>query len=167
MANNFLNGNDLMLFVGSSNKVYGYCTSNTFSITRNTEEVSTKSHGQSPATISNGYTWEATTDNLCFYDDAVALRDQFGSNEPVDVIFGRVANTKKGLISEGGDTEAWSVAEAFATGKAILDNLQITADAGGSANYSCTFRGSGAITEIGDPDEAQGAQGNQGNQSNP
>lgn len=151
-ANQFLHGNDLMLFlVGENSTVLGYCTSNTFSITRSTEEVSTKDHGHSPAIVSNGYTWEATTDNLCLYSDIVSLRNQFGDDKPVDIIFGRVANTKKGLTREGGDTAGWASSEAFATGKAILDNLQITADAGSSANYSCTFRGSGTIQEIVEP----------------
>lgn len=148
-ARNWLNGNDLMLL--SDDVVLAYVTNTSFSMSATTEEVTTKDTGWSPKQISNGYTWQITSDALVPADlSALAtLRDALANGTELDIVFTKVSqNTSKGLTNEGGDQSEWTEGTSFASGKGIVAQLDINAEAGSNATYTVQINGSGAISEI-------------------
>lgn len=151
---NYTHGNELMLFVGG--QALAFATSHTFSMNQQTNEISTKDHGEAAAVLGNGYTWEATTENL-FTSDAATLRDACANRTLVTVVLGTPANyNAKGLSTaqaEGAETtglpSAWSApTTAFASGSGLVTSFTVNANAGENATYSATITGSGALTNI-------------------
>lgn len=150
MERNWLNGNDLMLLL-SNDIVLAYVTNTAFSLSATTEEITTKDSGWSPKQISNGYTWQITSDALVPADlSALAtLRDALANGTELDIVFTKVSqNTSKGLTREGGDQTEWTSGTSFASGKGIVAQLDINAEAGSNATYTVQINGSGAISEI-------------------
>ena len=160
---NYTHGNALMLFMNGD--ALGMATSHTFSMNLESESISTKDHGESPATIGQTVTWEITTENLYVPGDANKLRDAMLSKKDVIVVFGTPSgyDTKgegetlsegaKGLSGVGsGSIPKWEpdASDMFAAGHAKITSLTINANAGENATYSATLQGSGAFstTEI-------------------
>lgn len=159
MANSIIHGNSLMLFVGGD--ALAYATSHTFSMNLETNQISTKDHGESPATIGQSVTWEITTENLYTTQDANKLRDAMISKQDVIVVFGRptgydtkgtdesISEGGKGLEGVGaGNISTWApnASDMFAAGRAKITSLSINANAGENATYSATLQGSGAFS---------------------
>lgn len=162
---NYTHGNALMLFIDGSAKAFA--TSHTFSMNQQTNEISTKDHGEAAAVLGNGYTWEVTTENL-FTNDAESLRDACANRKLVSVVFGTPKNyNSKGLSTaqaEGADTSglpsAWEApSTAFASGSGLVTSFTVNANAGENATYSATITGSGALTNISAPAGGSGSQG--------
>lgn len=146
---NFLNGNDLQLFKGGS--ALAYVTNTSFSMSADTEQITTKDTGHAPKTLTNGYTWTITSDSLVpkGLGAILELRNALAHGTELQVIFGTVTeDTSKGLTTEGGDQSGWTSGTPIATGKAIVTQLDINGEAGSNGTYTVTLQGSGAITDI-------------------
>ena len=147
------------MFVGGN--ALAYATSHTFSMNLETDKISTKDNGESPATIGQSVTWEITTENLYTTQDAGKLRDAMLSKQDVIVVFGRptgydtieqgesISEGAKGLAGVGaGSITGWSpnANDMFAAGRAKITSLSINANAGENATFSATLQGSGAFS---------------------
>lgn len=159
-------GNELMLLVGD--KVLGWCTNNSFSMSMSTTEISTKDHGEAAAVIGNSYSWSVTTENL-FSADADALRDACAKRKLVTVVFAKPGNyNDKGLQraqAEGSTATGlptdWDMSNStytFAQGSGYVTSLDVNAAAGENATFSATITGSGSLTNI-EEDEGDNTQG--------
>ena len=149
-----IKGGHLMVFV--NNSPIAFATSHSLSKTMNTQEVSTKDHGDFAAVLPQNITWEITTENLYSLSGYNELNTIFNTMQPVTVQFGEssysqtsaqasiVATTSGGT---GGDN--WTLGTKYETGQAYITSLQVTAGAGDNATFSATFTGTGDLTPTG------------------
>ena len=151
-----IKGSSLMVFMNGN--PIAFATSHSFNKTLNTNEVSTKDHGDYTANIPGNISWEATTENLYSVAGWNAVNDAFKQKHEVVVGFGPAGNyagsvtsTQAGIVgNENGD---WTPATAGTTGvaaveygKALITSLQVTAAAGDNATFTATFTGSGELS---------------------
>jgi hypothetical protein len=152
-----MKGSRLMVFVeGTTAGVYepiGFATSHTLSMTKNTSQVSTKDHGDYPATIGQNITWEVTAENL--YSDAGEGKymELMNSMNTVTLEFAEASEynnygsdeLEKGIVQPEGDNENWTPGSVIARGQALVTSFSINAPAGDNATMSVTFTGTGAL----------------------
>ena len=143
-----LKGSVLMLFYDS--KPIGFATSHSLSMTKNTSQVSTKDHGDYPATIAQNITWEISAENLYSDEGEVTYMTLMNSMDPVSVVFAKASNysnsaAQKGLPLQDPGTE-WTVGDKIAEGQALLTSFTINAPAGENATMSVTLTGTGDLT---------------------
>lgn len=143
-----IKGSKLMVFY--SGAPIGFATSHSLSMTMNTSQVSTKDHGDYPATIAQNITWEITAENLYSEAGEGTYMTIMKSMQPVTLVFAEAANysnttAQKGLPLDDTGSE-WSVGTKIAEGKALLSSFSINAPAGDNATMSVTFTGTGDLT---------------------
>lgn len=130
----------------------GFATSHTFSKTLNTNEISTKDHGDYAAVLPQNITWEATTENLYSLGGYKKLNDAFKQHKQVTVYFGETnyvdPGEEVGIVADGISANSWTREGFGEEGQAYITSLQVTAAAGENATMSATFTGTGALTEI-------------------
>lgn len=148
MSTNIIRGSELQLFYNG--KTLAYATSHTLTMTAETSAISTKDHGINTSNNVTALSWEVTAENLFTDDEFDMLDELYQLGEPIDIVLAKVSNfSTKGLVSTGGDVQAWQFdAHNYRTGKAIISNLSVNANAGENATYSITLTGTGALTKI-------------------
>lgn len=153
-----IKGGHLMVFV--NNTPIAFATSHSFSKTLNTQEISTKDHGDYAAVLPQNISWEITTENLYSLTDYQTLNNTFNQKQEVTVAFGEStysqSSTQEGIVGVQGATN-WALGSFYESGKAYITSLQVTAGAGENATFSATFTGNGSITATGGATGAFGA----------
>lgn len=156
-----IKGGHLMIFMNGA--PLAFATSHTLSKTLNTNEISTKDHGDFAAIVPQNISWEATTENLYSLVGYQALNNAFNTMQPVTIYFGETSydNTavENGIV---GTAETWTTAGFGETGDAYISSLQVTAGAGDNATFTATFTGTGKLVAAGATGAASptGIQGN-------
>lgn len=148
MSNTITRGSELQLFYNGN--TLAYATSHTLTQTAETSSISTKDNGINTSNVVTSLTWEVTAENLYTDDDFDTLDALYQAGEPIDIVLSRVSNfSTKGLVATGGDVQAWaSDSTNYRTGKAIITNLSVNANAGEYATYSITLTGTGALKKM-------------------
>ena len=140
-----IKGGHLMVFL--NNAPIAFATSHSLSKTLNTQEISTKDHGDFGAVLPQNITWEITTENLYSLDGYEKLTKAFGQMQEVTVQFGTSSysqsNTQDSIVGTSEDN--WTVGTDYEEGKAYITSLQVTAGAGDNATFSATFTGNGKL----------------------
>lgn len=141
MANEIINGSDLMVFMGG--KSIAYATSHSLSISAETNDVTSKDSGNgdwSAASIKK-LSWECSTENLYSKEAYSQLYAAMIAKNAVTLVI----DLKEGetLPSDG-----WTPATGGTgyTGSAIITSLEMSAPDGDNATFSATFTGTGALT---------------------
>lgn len=143
-----IKGGHLMVFL--NDEPIAFATSHSLSKTMNTQEISTKDHGDFSAVLPQNITWEITTENLYSLNGYKALNTAFNNMQEVTVYFGETNYTQDGVQNSivGTDPAAtnWTKTGFGESGKAYITSLQVTAGAGENATFSATFTGNGSLT---------------------
>lgn len=155
-----IKGGQLMVFI--DNKPIAFATAHTLNLTRNTQEISTKDHGDATAILPTTQSWEITSENLMSTDGFATVLDAYLNSDEVTVYFG-MTNYKSydegqedGIVGVEGaqwTKEAWPVQGAQAIsdnslnleGKGYITSASVNANAGENATMSITIQGSGKI----------------------
>lgn len=146
--NEIVKGATLMVFLNG--EAIAFATSHSFNKTLNTNEVSTKDHGDWTALIAGNISWEATTENLYSTNGWTAVNTAFKTKEPVTIAFGPTANYNNGngiVDPNGGENNYTPAQTGVEYGKALITSLQVTAAAGDNATFTATFTGTGALSD--------------------
>ena len=142
-----IKGGHLMVFLNGS--PIAFATSHSLSKTLNTQQISTKDHGDTAAVLPQNISWEITTENLYSLAGYQALNTAFNTMQEVTIYFGETSysqNTAQtSIVGVNGATE-WTTGGFGETGKAYITSLQVTAAAGDNATFSATFTGNGSLT---------------------
>lgn len=147
-----LKGSTVLVFIDGN--PIAFATSESLSITPNTTEVSTKSHGLYPSLIVNSIGWTVSVENLASDDGMKALNALVTSaknNTPVHLKFGTPANwTDKGIVNPGPQgPQSWTApSTVLAEGDAILTSYSWNMPAGDNLTMSAEFTGVGELTLI-------------------
>lgn len=144
-----LKGKNLMLFL--SGKALALATSCGIDLTANTEDAASKDSGGWDDPEITGWAWTASSDNICSADEAgsvdlthAALVDLWMAGEPIDVKFGVAKNASDVEVPEAG----WTEPEKGYSGKAIIDNVKITAANKQNATITVSLKGKGALEKF-------------------
>ena len=141
MANEIINGSDLMVFMGG--KSIAYATSHSLTISAETNDVTSKDSGNgdwSSATVKK-FSWECSTENLYSKEAYSQLYTAMIAKSPVTLVI----DLKEGdTLQEQGWTPVAS--GTGYTGSAIITSLEMTAPDGDNATFSATFTGTGALS---------------------
>lgn len=153
-----IKGGHLMVMIEKDNALVpiAFATSHNFSKSLQTQEISTKDHGDYAAVLAQRITWEATTENLYSISGYKMLNDVFKGMKPVKIYFGETNYNQlyeeKGIVEIDGasnwtaQSQAQGMTNNFGEiGNALITSLQVTAGAGDNATFSATFTGSGAL----------------------
>jgi hypothetical protein len=153
--NDIIKGGQLMLMIGGS--TIAFATSHSLSLTRNTQEISTKDHGDASAVLPTTQSWEITSENLMSTDGFATVLDAYLNATQVTVYFGMTnyagyPNQESGIV---GTQSVWSKAQwpsggtsstsLNLTGKGYITSATVNANAGENATMSITIQGSGSI----------------------
>ena len=149
-----IKGGHLMVFVGDN--PIAFATSHSLNKTLNTQELSTKDHGDYAAVLPQNISWEITTENLYSILGYQALNTAFNNRTLVTVYFGESSysqdTTQDSIVAvqgaqgvQGGGTN-WTKAGFGESGTAYITSLSVTAGAGENATFSATFTGSGSLS---------------------
>lgn len=152
-------GSALQLFIndgGSQDVCIGFATSHSLSITTNTNELSTKDHGDYPAVLLTTTTWEVTAENVYATTSMAKLLGYVKNRTKVTVKFAEVGNysQKDGAYSyeavepgiiDNDTKDSWSIGKVIGQGKAYITSYSINASSGDNASISCTFTGCGPL----------------------
>lgn len=132
---------------GVSEKVIGFITANTFSVTPNFEEVVTKSHGDYPAQIPTTISWEITTDAVYSVDGMETLLKAALDRTLLTVKFAHVLNYYNGEGIVDNSNADWVANNNYvlAYGKAYISSYTVNANAGENGSISATLTGNGPI----------------------
>lgn len=139
-------GDELMLFMDG--KSLAYATSHTLTLSTTMQDISSKDHGVFGAQIAGNRTWEISTENL--YTDKYfdVLYDVYLSGKPVTVVFAHAKDYDPvGIIDK---KECWqpdTTSVIYYEGKAVITNLNVTANTGEMSTLSATLTGQGALEQ--------------------
>lgn len=150
-----IKGSKLMVFmkVDSVYTPVAFATSHNLSITMNTSEVSTKDHGDFPATLGQNITWEVTTENLYSRNGESMLWNAMKTMQPVQIQFAEATeynqtSAEKGIVGlQGAQNWTPDSTHTIATGYALITSLSVNAPSGDNATLSATFTGTGELAE--------------------
>lgn len=145
-----IKGGHLMVFL--NNEPIAFATSHSLSKTLNTQEISTKDHGDFSAVLPQNITWEITTENLYSLQGYQALNTAFNNMQEVTVYFGETNyaqgkdKVQNSIVGTNPASTNWTKTGFGESGKAYITSLQVTAGAGENATFSATFTGNGSLT---------------------
>lgn len=143
-----IKGGHLMVFL-EGNPI-AFATSHSLSKTLNTQQISTKDHGDTAAVLPQNITWEVTTENLYSLTGYQALNTAFNNMQAVTLYFGEStysqSTAETSIVEANPAKQNWTTAGFGETGKAYITSLQVTAAAGDNATFSATFTGTGSLT---------------------
>ena len=142
MANEIINGSDLMVFMGG--KSIAYATSHSLTISAETNDVTSKDSGNgdwSSATVKK-FSWECSTENLYSKEAYSQLYTAMIAKNPVTLVI----DLKEG---ETLPEQGWLPVTSGTgyNGSAIITSLEMSAPDGDNATFSATFTGTGALTQ--------------------
>lgn len=143
MANNIIEGSDLMLFLGG--KSIAFATSHKLSISAETTETSSKDNGGSwKSSKVKKLSWTASSDNLYSEDGYEALVTQMVAKTEIQAVFAPKSETADEVPTTG-----WTPTAATGyTGKVIITSIEANAPDGDNATFSVSFEGVGALTKV-------------------
>lgn len=145
-----IKGGRLMIFLDDA--PIAFSTSSTLSKNMNTQQVSTKDHGDFEAVIPQNITWEITTENLYSLQGYTALNTAFNAMKEVTVYFGESnysqSTTQGSIVGNEPPSQNWTKEGFGETGKAYITSLQVTAGSGENATFSATFSGNGSLSVV-------------------
>lgn len=148
-----IKGGHLMVFLNDA--PIAFATSHSLSKTLNTQDISTKDHGDYNAILPQTISWEITTENLYSLSGYAALNTAFNNRQAVTVAFGESTYSQSGtqasiVLPEDAQQNAantnWELSGNYEEGQAYITSLQVTAGAGDNATFSATFTGTGDLT---------------------
>lgn len=146
-----IKGDHLMMFDKNKHS-YAYATSHSLSLTMETQDISSKDHGEYGASEPGKITWEISTENLLTNEDYGYLFDIMLSRQPVTLYWGQKAEMTDSDYAKtvaDGDYAYWSAnTSGLYSGSAILTSLTINANTGERASYSATWTGAGKFAKV-------------------
>jgi hypothetical protein len=155
--NDIIKGGQLMLYIAGIGTI-AFATSHTLSLTRNTQEISTKDHGDASAVLPTTQSWEITSENLMSTDGFATVLDAYLNATELTAYFGMTnyagyPDQEDGIV---GTQDAWSSIQwdddssnsLNLTGKGYITSATVNANAGENATMSITIQGSGTISNI-------------------
>ena len=123
--------------------------------TLNTQEVTTKDHGDSTAVLPTTMTWQVTCENLYSLDGYQKLNYAFRNKLEVELYFGETTYNQTvnqesivGKTATSTMVHNWEAEGYGEKGKALITQLDVTAAAGENATFTATFTGSGDLEEV-------------------
>lgn len=130
MADNFLNGSDLLIYIGANPVAF----SRSCSISMNTAfaDATTKDNNSYSESIPTTRSWECSVDGLAV----------FGSN----IKDFMAAFTAKTLIDIKVSPRNAAASELVYKGKAYIESLEISGEMEDGVTYSVSLKGTGALT---------------------
>ena len=146
MANNYIDGSDLMLFINDNS--IAFATSCKLSINRETVDTTNKDEvgGKWVAKTAKKMSWSMTSENLYANDGSGnTFDDLFAamiSNTAITAVWGYVENSTESAPSANGYTKPTS---CIYSGNVFITSLEANAPAGDNATYSVTFEGTGEL----------------------
>ena len=163
-----IKGGKIMEFIGDTPQPIAFATNHTLSLTRNTQEISSKDHGDATAVLPTTQSWEVTTENLMSAAGYEQVLDAYLNATPLTIYFGasnykNYPTSSQDPASEQGivdvdnaanwNEEAWPSGATLATslnlqGTAYITSLNVNAPNGENATYTATFTGTGQIGRV-------------------
>lgn len=159
-----IKGSQLMIFrhvgtgtAASSWRSIGFATNHQLSIQVSTTQVSTKDHGDYPATLPQTINWTLTAENVYSDVGELAYMKMLQDQEEVELYFAKPNWNANNMGAQGygivagyqapGTTGAdyWTRSSIVAHGKAYVTDFSINAPAGDYATLSVTFTGTGEL----------------------
>lgn len=141
-----IKGGHLMILI--NNEPIAFATSHSLSKTLNTQEISTKDHGDSAAVLPQNKTYTLSTENLYSLTGYKALNTIFENMTLVDVYFGETtysqASGQASIVGVNGTN--WAKSGFGEQGKGYITSLQVTAGAGDNATFSAEIAITGSLT---------------------
>ena len=155
-----IKGGQLMVFL--DNEPIAFATTHTLNLTRNTQEITTKDHGDFTAVLGTNISWEMTSENLMSEDGYKAVLNAFMSGTEVTCYFGLTTydgypDQEDGIVGATAATDWASQSWPGATGstdvskflnlsgKGIVTSAQVNAPAGENATMSITIQGTSKL----------------------
>lgn len=140
MANTFIRGNELYVYMGG--EAVGYATTSSLEITSDTIDTSNKQSGVWASGISGQISWTVSTDALIVKatdgsNSHTAIFDAMVAQDPVEIEFGYGV----------GSGEEVTKGQGWYKGKAYITSCSISADNGSVASMSISFQGEGALAK--------------------
>lgn len=138
-----IKGGTLMLFL--SNKSIPLATNHTLTINVSTADSSNKDVGGGAWATSEvaQFSWEASTDNLYSTKGASDLFAKLKAGTPIAAKFGVKSDNADDPLPGSG---SWTAPTEYFSGNVIITSLEMTAQNGENATFSCTMQGVGALT---------------------
>lgn len=142
-------GGNLMLFIGG--KSVAYATNHTLNISGNAEDTSNKDEGAGDwgASEISLLNWTISTENLfTFSGEGNNYEDLFDTmilKQPVTVVFGLKAESASDVPTGGWTPSTPSSTNPVWEGKAVISELDLTAQNGQFATFTATFTGVGEL----------------------
>lgn len=154
-----IKGGKIMVFV--DNEPIAFATNHTLSLTRNTQEISSKDHGDATAILPTTQSWEVTSENLMSTEGYAPILAAYLNATKVTIYFGasNYSNTtsEQGIVDVDSATnwtkEAWPSGATSSNslnlqGSAYITSLNVNAPSGDNATYTVTFSGTGQISRV-------------------
>lgn len=146
-----IKGKSLMIRIAG--RTIALATSCQLSMTANIDETKTKDDAVGPAGEFESLSWTMSSDNIVGVNEELTtiqythleLARIMHSGEKVVVEFSPVADYE-GAVPSGDWTAGNTLAVGTYSGKALIDNLSLTAPGEGDATLSVNFRGVGPLT---------------------
>ena len=137
-----------MLFIGG--KSVAFATNHTLNINAELADTSNKDEvaGTWGAQEAKSLSWEISTENLYCVEGAgntyADLFDAMVQMKPIDIVFAVKSESGVNAPSEGWTAKA---GDGF-KGKATINSLQLSAQNGEYASYTCSLTGVGALEHV-------------------
>ena len=129
-----INGNEVLLTIGGT--TISCSTSNTFSVTRETIDITTKCSSNWAEVLAGKMSWETSIDGVYDESKSYNFTEIF-----TDIVAGSTVTVRFG---DGGGLESGKI---YWTGNAIITNITQDAPQGDRVTWSATLTGDGALTE--------------------
>lgn len=149
----YLNGKDLMLFLGG--KAIALAKTCQLQLSGDTMDTDNKDCGIWTGTDISSLSWQVSSEAVASVDEEVTaavvyddMFDLFVAGEPVDIIVGIPTNIADGI--NGVPDEGWTApSDKGYTGKAIITSLELGGDKGSAGSVSVQLNGDGALKKLG------------------
>ena len=143
MANEVINGSDLMLFKAS--KSLAAATSCTLDLTMEAKENTSKDSGCWKSAFGGQLGFSMKSDNLFTVADYTDLVNAMIARDPIEFQFSTASNkTDCSGVPMGG----WTPETNLFKGKVLITNISATASNGEAATYSVSMEGVGALEAV-------------------
>lgn len=150
---NYKKGNLVNLFIYDTSawRTFAYSTNNGLSTSSETNQVSSKDHGNWPDTEVTGTTWSMSGEYLMTPEDASVVLGMQGSGKRYTFAFGMVNETEwaDGLksVTDISTNAKWTPGSTFMRyGNGLITSAEISAANGEQATMSLEITGSGALS---------------------
>lgn len=148
----YLNGKDLMLFVGG--KAIALAKTCQLQLSGDTLDTDNKDCGIWAGTDIGSLSWQVSSEAVASVDEEVTaavvyddLFDLFVAGEPVSIIVGIPTNIAAGR--NGVPEAGWTApSDKGYTGKAIITSLELGGDKGSAGSVSVQLNGDGALEKL-------------------